>query len=101
MAGKRTEKAPEEKRLTLEDLRAELDRTDRVLEKAFIERMETVKKIGELKAAEGLPTYDPAREEKVLAMHAEKAPAELKGYMKDLFRTLMDLSKDYQKQHKE
>ena len=92
MAGKKT---------GLEALRAELDKTDHVLEQAFLKRMETVKKIGDLKAAEGLPTYDPAREEKVLAMHAEKAPEELKPYMRKFFRTLMDLSKEYQKSNRE
>lgn len=84
----------------LEALRGELNKTDSVLEQAFLERMETVRKIGSLKAAEGLPTYDPAREEKVLAMHSEKAPEELKGYMREFFQKLMDLSKEYQKQHR-
>ncbi len=85
----------------LEALRGELNKTDSILEQAFLERMETVRKIGALKVAEGLPTYDPAREEKVLAMHAEKAPEELKGYMREFFQKLMDLSKEYQKQHRE
>ena len=91
----------EKKNEKLEALRGELNKTDSILEQAFLERMETVRKIGALKAAEGLPTYDPAREEKVLAMHAEKAPEELKGYMREFFQKLMDLSKEYQKQHRE
>ena len=90
----------EKKNEKLEALRGELNKTDSILEQAFLERMETVRKIGAHKAAEGLPTYDPAREEKVLAMHSEKAPEELKGYMREFFQKLMDLSKEYQKQHR-
>ncbi|MBQ2042722.1 MAG: chorismate mutase [Firmicutes bacterium] len=90
----------EKKNEKLEALRGELNKTDSILEQAFLERMETVRKIGALKAAEGLPTYYPAREEKVLAMHSEKAPEELKGYMREFFQKLMDLSKEYQKQHR-
>ena len=90
----------EKKNEKLEALRGELNKTDSILEQAFLERMETVRKIGALKAAEGLSTYDPAREEKVLAMHSEKAPEELKGYMREFFQKLMDLSKEYQKQHR-
>ena len=90
----------EKKNEKLEALRGELNKTDSILEQAFLERMETVRKIGARKAAEGRPTYDPAREEKVLAMHSEKAPEELKGYMREFFQKLMDLSKEYQKQHR-
>ena len=93
------EAAPEKKD-SLAELRAELDVTDRVLEQAFLDRMETVSRIGALKAAEGLPTYDPAREEKVLDMHSERAPEEMKPYVREFFQKLMDLSKEYQKQHR-
>ena len=33
-------------------------------------------------------------------MHSEKAPEELKGYMREFFQKLIDLSKEYQKQHR-
>ena len=88
------------KRTELEALRDELDMIDSIMEQAFCSRMEVVEKIGRLKAAEGLPTYDPAREEEVLDMHSEKAPEELKPYVREFFQTLMDFSKEYQKQHR-
>ena len=82
--------------MTLEDYREQLDAVDKALEENFVRRMRIVDEIGAYKRANGLPTLDAGREAKVLEKHASAAEDELKPYMRDFFRALMNISKSYQ-----
>lgn len=52
--------------MSLEDLRAKIDRVDRELLKLLSERAELVHEVGEIKRKEGLEIFAPDREEKLL-----------------------------------
>lgn len=81
----------------LAECRAEIDRVDRELLRLFEERMEICQEVAQYKAAHGLATYDPGREQAVLDGLAEKTTPELLPYAQKLWQTLMDLSKDFQR----
>jgi len=83
----------------LAECRAEIDRVDRELLRLFEERMEICQEVAQYKAAHGLATYDPGREQAVLDSLAEKTTPELLPYAQKLWQTLMDLSKDLQRRH--
>lgn len=50
--------------MTIDDLRAEIDRLDSDLLKIFNQRAVLALRIGELKKESGLPIFDPGREKK-------------------------------------
>ena len=81
----------------LAECRAAIDRVDRELLRLFEERMEICQEVAQYKAAHGLATYDPGREQAVLDGLAEKTTPELLPYAQKLWQTLMDLSKDFQR----
>lgn len=55
--------------------REEIDAIDTELLQLLHKRIEIVKRIGAVKKAAGLPVYDPAREQVMLAALVEKAEA--------------------------
>lgn len=81
---------------TLNDYRAELDAADAALYAAFIKRMELSSEIGKYKLAHDLPIHDPAREEAKLAAIAKTADREFATYLQRLYKTLAELSREYQ-----
>lgn len=85
----------------LEELRSELDKADAEIEKNFVKRMEISAKIAAYKEANGLPTYDPEREKKVLEKHAGNVAPEFREYIKDIWMQLIRISKEYQNEIRE
>ncbi len=83
--------------MDLKECREKLDKIDSQLIELFRERMEVSLEVARYKSANGLPTYDPVRESKKLESVAAALPPEISGYGRELFRTLMDLGKDYQR----
>lgn len=83
---------------TLNDYRAELDAADAALYAAFIKRMELSSEIGKYKLAHDLAIYDPAREEAKLAAIAKTADREFATYLQRLYKTLAELSREYQQE---
>lgn len=81
----------------LQKARDIIDSIDSELLALFIKRMEIVNAIGKIKKSEGKPIYDRKREEEVMQKISEKAPPHLCSYSFDLFKKIMELSKDYQK----
>jgi monofunctional chorismate mutase len=67
----------------------------------FEQRMELSAQIADIKKNQGLAVFDAAREQQILDDIGAKLPEPLQEYGKRLFRELMDLSKDYQKQRME
>ena len=82
--------------MELKDLREQLDAVDAVLEEKFIERMEIVRQIGELKKLRGLPVLDASREAQVLEKHLAGTPDPLKPYMEEFFKAVMAQSRSLQ-----
>ena len=52
--------------MTIEELRARIDRIDSDLIRLYAERLETAAEIGKYKQEHNLPVFDPAREREVL-----------------------------------
>ncbi len=63
--------------MTIEDLRAEIDRIDSDLLKIFNKRASLALKIGELKKVSGLPIFDPNREKQIFQRMKQENPGPL------------------------
>ena len=83
--------------MDLQQLRSEIDSVDDQIIRLFRQRMEVSAKIAAYKAEHNLPIYVPQREQEKLQDVAQKAGTEMDGYMRALYRTLFELSRNYQK----
>ncbi|HOI14757.1 MAG TPA: chorismate mutase [Geobacteraceae bacterium] len=63
--------------MTIDDLRAEIDRLDSDLLKIFNQRAVLALRIGELKKESGLPIFDPGREKKIFQRMKNDNPGPL------------------------
>ncbi len=82
----------------LSELREEIDRIDKELIRLFVQRMDVSLEVGEYKRANNLPVFDAGREQEVIAKRvllAEKE--EYRPYVEQLMRSLMEYSKEVQK----
>ncbi|OQB14756.1 MAG: Shikimate kinase 1 [Firmicutes bacterium ADurb.Bin193] len=83
--------------MDINELRAMIDEIDAEILKLFERRMEASKKIGEYKKEKNLPLYDEQREIALLQSRAKMMKNDsLDPYVKQLFKTIMQLSKGYQ-----
>ena len=80
----------------LSQIRAEIDAIDTELAALFERRMGVMSEVAAIKQAAGLPIYDPAREEVVIAQGRARVVPEYADAMEQLLRELMRLSKEYQ-----
>ena len=71
----------------LNDLRAEIDATDRELLQLLAKRLELVVQVGDVKHRHGLPVYVPERESQMLA--ARRLEAEKMGISGDLIEDIL------------
>ena len=82
--------------LDLNELRQEINDTDREIVELFKKRMAIATSVAEYKREHGLPVLDAARERALLEKISEIAGDELGGYARTLYHTMMDVSKAYQ-----
>ncbi len=82
--------------LNLEEIRKEISAINDEMLALFVKRMELSSQVAAYKIANGLPTLDRKREEAILQKVADNTSEELRQYALELFRTMMDLSKQYQ-----
>ena len=82
--------------MDIKHLRNEIDAVDGELLELFRRRMELSPEIARLKKGQGLPIYDPAREQEKLAEIARRAGEDMGEYSEALWMKLMELSKAYQ-----
>ena len=83
----------------LEQARAEIDRIDRQMAALFEQRMQAVRQVAEYKKAQGMAILDSGREAQVLEKNsAYLQTAALKPWYRRFLQSLMDLSKEYQKE---
>ena len=81
----------------LKDYRAQLDKIDEQIVKLFHERLQITGNIGRFKKEHDLPVLDEKREEEKLNAVAVlcEEPSEAEG-VKELFKTIMKVSRDNQ-----
>ena len=82
--------------LNLDEIRAEISAINDDMLALFVKRMELSAQVAMYKKANGLPTLDRKREEAILQKVADNTGDEFRQYAIQLFRTMMDLSKEYQ-----
>ena len=82
--------------LNLDEIRAEISAINDEMLALFVKRMELSAQVAMYKKANGLPTLDRKREEAILQKVADNTSDEFRQYAIQLFRTMMDLSKEYQ-----
>ncbi|MCK5812412.1 MAG: chorismate mutase [Clostridiales bacterium] len=83
----------------LEEIRNEINKIDNQLVELFEKRMAIIIKVARDKIATNKPIYDQIREEKVVKRAIDKVEnIELTEYVKSFFESIMEISKDYQKQ---
>lgn len=63
--------------MTIDEIRAEIDRLDSELLRIFNQRADFALKIGEIKKSRGLPVYDPAREKLIFQRMKTENPGPL------------------------
>ena len=82
--------------MDLNELRNEINGIDDEILNLFLRRMALARQVAEYKREHNLPIYQPQREQEILESVAKRS-GELGGYARELFTTLMDLSKQYQR----
>ena len=82
--------------MDLKDLRNEIDAIDEELVKLFFQRMDVAGRVANFKKANNLPVLDASREEAKLQDVMGKATPEMAEYVRDLYKTLFELSRNYQ-----
>ncbi|MBQ7902738.1 MAG: chorismate mutase [Oscillospiraceae bacterium] len=82
--------------LNLDLIRKEISAINDEMLALFVKRMELSAQVARYKKANGLPTLDRKREEAILQKVADSTTDEFRQYALELFRTMMDLSKEYQ-----
>lgn len=86
--------------LNLEQIRREINGiNDRMLE-LFVKRMELSAKVAAYKKGHDMPTLDRKREEEILQRVADCTEDEYRQYALEFFRSMMDISKEYQETKK-
>ena len=81
--------------MDLNELRNEINAIDDEILALFLRRMEVAGQVAAYKRANGLPIYQPDREQAILESVAARS-GDLGDHARVLFSTLMDLSKKYQ-----
>ena len=87
--------------MDLGEIRQEIDKIDDALIKLFCARMELSAQVADYKKANNLPIFVPAREQAILDSIAEKAGSELSDYAQTLYRTIFEVSRNYQQHRNE
>jgi len=82
--------------MKLDAWREEIDEIDKGIVELFSRRMQIAAKIAEAKKEEDLPVFDQQRERKVMSKIIDMTEEEFAMYMKMLYSTIFDLSKNYQ-----
>ena len=82
--------------MDLNEIRTEIDAIDNELVKLFCQRMTLSAQVADIKKANNLPIFVPARERAILQKVAEQAGPEMENYTRVLYSMLFELSRSYQ-----
>lgn len=84
---------------SLEKYRTKINSIDKQIAELFEERMNICKEIACYKKDNNLPIFDSAREQQVIQKNSEYISDELlKQYYVDFQKSVMNISKEYQKE---
>ena len=83
--------------MKLDELRTKIDGVDERICALLKERFDLVKEVGAAKKELGANVENKDREREVIERVRSKMPDELKDYAEDVFRLLIEESKDLQK----
>ena len=86
--------------MNINELRDELSFVDDEMLKLFIRHLQLTQLIGREKAAEGRSLYDRKAEEELLEKVVSNSPQDMQSYTLELFRNVMNLSKEHFKYNK-
>ena len=81
----------------LEELRKRIDGVDEQICALLKERFDLVKEVGEAKKNLGVNVENKDREQEVIEAVRNRLPEELKDYAEEIYRTIIKVSKEYQK----
>ena len=81
--------------MAIQELRNEVDKVYDEMLALFIRQMELRCEIGREKSKEGKPLADRKREEEILERVVANSPQDMQNYSIELFRTILNLSKQY------
>jgi len=82
----------------LENARMEINRIDKEMAKLFEQRMHAVGQVAQYKQENGLPIFDPSREEQVISKNSVLIEDEImRGFYIPFLRKTMSVSKEYQR----
>ena len=82
--------------LDLQNLRLEINETDKEIVDLFKKRMNIAASVAEYKKQNGLPVLDAARERALLSRISDMAGEEFDVYARTLYHTMLDVSRAYQ-----
>ncbi len=82
--------------MSMDEYRKRINEIDEAIVKLYVERMDTVKAIGEYKKENNLPVRDPVREQKLLERIRELAGEEYESNVDSLYSLILDISRSYQ-----
>ncbi len=85
--------------MNLDELRSKIDLIDKELLELFIERLELVRDIAELKSENSVEILDKDREEQIL-YNVQTDSGEYSKFTIDLFKQILRVSKEMQKEYK-
>ena len=86
----------------LQQAREEIDRVDREMAQLFVRRMRAVEMVSDYKREHGLPVFDAAREDAVIAKNSLRVEDEaLRPYYVEFLRDTMKASRHYQRKRLE
>ena len=82
--------------MQLDEIRQRIDDVDERICALLIERFDLVKEVAKAKKECGIQVENIDREREVIERIRAKMPDELKDYTEEVFRLLIEKSKDYQ-----
>ena len=82
--------------MDIQALRGKIDQIDDQLVELFVRRMEVSAAIADYKKERNLPIHVPAREEEKLMDVEKKAGPGMESYIRSLYGTIFELSREYQ-----
>ncbi len=84
----------------INELREAIDRIDRQIVQLLAERLELVKRVGEIKRGHGLNVHDPVRERDLLDKVAQAAPEPLTPDIAErIFQCIIQESRNLEQRH--
>ena len=84
----------------IHELRESIDVIDRQIVRLLAERLELVKRVGEIKRGHGLQVHDPVRERDLLDKVAKAAPEPLAPDMAErIFQCIIQESRNLEQRH--